>query len=179
MPASLHNLVQTGFADAMTYDAHRPSYPLKSVNLMLDKLEILDAPGARILEIGAGTGKLTEQLVGQEKNYDILAVEPHAPMRAVLERKSLPGVKAVDAPAANLSGVEDAWADALVVAQVSLNASIKYHRINCSSRIGFSLVCNTPFRALRQDHMPNPIGSPTSKRFRKSIASSSRMGSLR
>ena len=123
MSTDLHNLVQSGFADAMTYDTHRPSYPLESVNLMLDKLGILNAPGARILEIGAGTGKLTEQLVGYGESYDILAVEPHAPMRAVLEQKSLPGVRVVDATAANLGGVDDAWADAVVVAQVSLNAS--------------------------------------------------------
>lgn len=124
MSTSLHNLVQSGFADATTYDTHRPSYPLESVDLMLNNLGILDAPGARILEIGAGTGKLTEQLVGQEKSYNILAVEPHGPMRTVLERKSLPGVKVVDATAANLGGVENAWADAVVIAQVSSKASI-------------------------------------------------------
>lgn len=110
---------------------------------MLTKLGTLNVPGARILEIGAGTGKLTEQLVGQDRRYDIIAIEPYVPMRKVLESKSLPGVKAVDGTATKLEGIEDGWADAVVIAQVSLKSSIKYHVMSYSLPIGFPLVSNT------------------------------------
>ena len=119
MTAGLTRLVESGFANAMTYDTYRPSYPADCVNKMLDKLHILDLPKARILEIGAGTGKLTEQLVAREKSYEIIAVEPHAHMRQVLNDKALPGVKVLNGTAANLEEIEAGWADAIVVAQVS------------------------------------------------------------
>ena len=116
--SSLHRLVQDGFASAMTYDAYRPSYPVELVNKMLDKIGVSNAPQARILEIGAGTGKLTEQLVNHERSFEIIAVEPHFHMRQLLDSKQLAGVKVLNCTAANLEGVEQGWADAVVVAQV-------------------------------------------------------------
>lgn len=124
MSAALGHLVESGFANAITYDAHRPSYPAESLNKMLEEMKILDVAAARILEIGAGTGKLTEQLVAHERSYEIIAVEPHAQMRRVLNAKALPGVKVLNATAANLEGIEEAWADGVVVAQVSLDSQI-------------------------------------------------------
>lgn len=44
---------------------------------MLEKMKILEVPAARILEIGAGTGKLTEQLVAHEWSYDISVTRRH------------------------------------------------------------------------------------------------------
>ena len=118
MSDGLGHLVEEGFADALTYDTYRPYYPVDSLKQMLEKLKIIDVAGARILDIGAGTGKLTEQLVNHDRSYDIIAVEPHIPMRQVLESKALKGVKIVDGTAANLEGIEEDWADAVVVAQV-------------------------------------------------------------
>jgi len=46
-----------------------------------------------------------------------VAVEPHADMRAVLEKRNLSGVKVVDGTAEDVP-VEDGWADAVFVAQV-------------------------------------------------------------
>ena len=46
-----------------------------------------------------------------------MAVEPHADMRAVLEKRNLSGVKVVDGTAEDVP-VEDGWADAVFVAQV-------------------------------------------------------------
>lgn len=118
------DLIESGFTNAMTYDTHRPSYPAESVNKMLEEMKILDVPAARILEIGAGTGKLTEQLVAHERSYEIIAVEPHVHMRQVLDAKALPGVKVLNGTATNLEGIEEAWADCVVVAQVSLDRRI-------------------------------------------------------
>lgn len=108
MSAALGHLVESGFANAMTYDTHRPSYPAESVSKMLEKMKILDVPAARILEIGAGTGKLTEQLVAHKRSYELIAVEPHVQMRKVLDAKALPGVKVLNGTAANLEGIEEA-----------------------------------------------------------------------
>lgn len=119
-----HQDVESGFADAITYNTHRPSYPAESVNRMLEKMKILEVPAARILEIGVGTGKLTEQLVAHERSYKLIAVELHVQMRKVLHAKALPGGKVLNGMAGNLEGIEEAWADGVVVAQISLDSRI-------------------------------------------------------
>lgn len=118
MDNALGHLVENGFADAMTYDTYRPYYPADSVNRMLEELKIVDVAEARILDLGAGTGKLTEQLLLHDRSYEVIAVEPHMHMRQVLEKKALKGVRIVNGTAANLGGIEEDWADAVVVAQV-------------------------------------------------------------
>ena len=118
MDNSLGHQVEKGFANAKTYDTYRPYYPADSVNRMLENLKIIDVAEARILDLGAGTGKLTEQLVNHDRSYEIIAVEPHMHMRQVLESKALKGVKILNGTAANLEGIVDDWADAVVVAQV-------------------------------------------------------------
>ena len=50
------------------------------------------AAGSRVLDLAAGTGKLTRQLLARD--LDVVAVEPGGEMRAVLERE-LPGVEAL------------------------------------------------------------------------------------
>ena len=118
MDNSLGHLVEKGFANAKTYDTYRPYYPADSVNRMLEKLKIIDVAEARVVDIGAGTGKLTEQLVNHDRSYEIIAVEPHTHMRQILEGKAFKGVKILNGTASNLEGIEDDWADAVVVAQV-------------------------------------------------------------
>jgi SAM-dependent methyltransferase len=70
-----------GVADE--YEQTRPTYP----PALLDALP-LDADAA-VLDLGAGTGKLTRVLA--ERYRDVTAVEPLANMRAMLERV-VPGV---------------------------------------------------------------------------------------
>ena len=43
----------------------------------LDHLQISGVKRARIVDLGAGSGKFTELLVGRDEDFDILAVEPH------------------------------------------------------------------------------------------------------
>lgn len=107
-----------GFKNAAHYDQHRPSYPPEAVEKLLANLKVAGNPKARIVELAAGTGKFTELLAARKEQFEIMAVEPHNEMRATLESKNIPGVKVVPGDNANIP-VEDGWADALIVAQVS------------------------------------------------------------
>ncbi|WP_139980150.1 class I SAM-dependent methyltransferase [Nocardioides litoris] len=96
-----------GVADA--YDRGRPSYPDDAVAWLVGDLPA----GAQVLELGAGTGKLTERLVAL--GHDVHASEPDEAMLAVLRRR-LPDV------ATSLTGAEeiplpDASVDVVVAAQ--------------------------------------------------------------
>lgn len=111
----------TSFSKSTAYDTHRPSYPLDAVQQLLEHLRVANVPGVRILDVGAGTGKLTEQLATRPEEYDIIAVEPHPDMRRVLAEKNLPRVQVRDGLADALplteEEVKEGW-DAVVVAQV-------------------------------------------------------------
>ena len=116
--SSLHQAAAAGFKDAQAYDAYRPSYPAEAVDKFLKRLGIADDAHANIVEIAAGTGKFTELLARRHEGYDVIAVEPHGPMREQLVAKHLEGVKVFDGLAAKLP-VEDEWGDACIAAQVS------------------------------------------------------------
>jgi len=73
-------------------DTHRPTYPANAVTSLLTHLNLNSFPNAKILELGAGTGKFTELLANRAEKYEILAIEPHREMREVLEGKKLEGV---------------------------------------------------------------------------------------
>jgi SAM-dependent methyltransferase len=79
-----------GFARATdAYERGRPSYPSGAGERLERELHL--GPGRVVLDLAAGTGKLTALLVGT--GAAVVAVEPLAEMRAVLER-ALPGVPA-------------------------------------------------------------------------------------
>ncbi|KAL8304283.1 hypothetical protein RB597_004480 [Gaeumannomyces tritici] len=105
-----------GFKDGKAYDAHRPSYLPEAVQALVEKLKVAGKPGARIIEVGSGTGKFTEVLARRPENFEIVAIEPLDSMRKQLEDKNLDGVKVLDGQA-TLLPVEGAWGDACIVAQ--------------------------------------------------------------
>jgi SAM-dependent methyltransferase len=72
---------------AAAYAEHRPDYARTAVHWALDR-----APGRRVLDLGAGTGKLTATLV--ELGVEVTAVEPDAAMAAEL-RRAVPTVRAL------------------------------------------------------------------------------------
>ncbi|KAL2881535.1 hypothetical protein SGCOL_003102 [Colletotrichum sp. CLE4] len=115
-PTTLHQGASKGFADAATYDAYRPSYPPEATQRFLEHLRLADVPHAKILDLAAGTGKMTEVLAARHEGFEIVAVEPHEGMRAELERKGLRGVDVRDGFAARLPLGEE-WGDGAVVAQ--------------------------------------------------------------
>jgi ubiquinone/menaquinone biosynthesis C-methylase UbiE len=93
-------------ADA--YQRARPSYPPAAVDWVL-----VGAPGRRVVDLAAGTGKLTGVLVSA--GAEVVAVEPLANMRAELER-ALPSVRALDGAAERIP-LPDGSADAVFVGQ--------------------------------------------------------------
>lgn len=78
----------SSFGSAATaYAAHRPDYAVDAVRWAL-----ATAPGSRVLDLGAGTGKLTSTLL--DIGADVTAVEPDPAMLAEL-RGALPAVPAL------------------------------------------------------------------------------------
>ncbi|MFI5531985.1 class I SAM-dependent methyltransferase [Kitasatospora sp. NPDC051853] len=74
-------------AAAVAYAEHRPDYARAAVRWALAA-----APGSRVLDLGAGTGKLTAVLLAA--GVEVVAVEPDPAMLAEL-RRGLPQVRAL------------------------------------------------------------------------------------
>ncbi len=97
-------------AVARAYDDHRPGYPDAAVDLALAGA----GPGpVRVLDLGAGTGKLTRTLLA--RGLDVVAVEPDAAMLAVL-RERTPGADARTGSAERIP-LPDGDVDAVLVGQ--------------------------------------------------------------
>jgi SAM-dependent methyltransferase len=92
-------------AAAAAYAEHRPDYARAAVQWVLDA-----APGARVLDLGAGTGKLTATLLAV--GADVTSVEPDPEMLAEL-RKALPHVESHPGTAEAIP-LPDASVDAVV-----------------------------------------------------------------
>jgi SAM-dependent methyltransferase len=105
-------LGRAGFeTGAETYERARPEYPPEAVAHLEATTGI--AIGSRVLDLAAGTGKLTRQL--RADGADCLAIEPSASMREVFQR-AVPGV-AVSGGTAELIPVATETMDTVVVAQ--------------------------------------------------------------
>lgn len=92
-------------AAAVEYAEHRPDYAQAAVCWALEA-----APGRRVLDLGAGTGKLTATLVAL--GADVIAVEPDPAMLAEL-RRALPAVRALRGSAEAIP-LPDASVDAVL-----------------------------------------------------------------
>lgn len=117
-PFRIPEAAKEGFSDGGVYDVYRATYPRAVVDSFLDKIKVKGRGRARIVEVGAGTGKFTERLVERPEKYEVVAVEPLAGMRAQLADKELGAgrVKLVDGHAGGIP-LEEGWGDAAVVAQ--------------------------------------------------------------
>ena len=99
-------------AAAAAYAEHRPDYPPDAVRWCVAPLG-RDIAGLRVLDLGAGTGKLTALLA--RLGADVTAMEPDAAMLAEL-RRLLPSVRALGAPAEAIP-LPDGSVDAVLCAQ--------------------------------------------------------------
>jgi ubiquinone/menaquinone biosynthesis C-methylase UbiE len=77
--ATRQRLASSGFNQGAIYDAGRPSYTRDAVDYLIRTLDLRES--RRVVEIGAGTGKFTEQLL--DCGVEIVAVDPSDDMRQV------------------------------------------------------------------------------------------------
>jgi SAM-dependent methyltransferase len=82
---------------AADYERHRPDYPEEALRWAAERLGL--GPGARVLDLGAGTGKLTRGLVGL--GLEVVAVEPGVPMLEQL-RAAVPEAEAHEGSAESI-----------------------------------------------------------------------------
>lgn len=108
----VHHAAAEGFAaGARAYEAGRPGYPPAAVSWLARELRV--GPGHRVLDLAAGTGKLTGALVAT--GADVVAVEPVAEMRQLLGQR-VPGAEVLDGTAESIP-LGGGSVDAVTVAQ--------------------------------------------------------------
>jgi ubiquinone/menaquinone biosynthesis C-methylase UbiE len=103
----------TGFAgDSVdAYERARPAYPDEAIDHLIREFGLTNA--STVLDLAAGTGKLTRSLVPRVGR--VIAVEPSPAMRGELQRQ-VPEAEARDGTAEAIP-LEDATVDAVFVAQ--------------------------------------------------------------
>jgi SAM-dependent methyltransferase len=92
---------------AAAYERGRPEYPEAIIDWLL-----ADGPST-VVDLGAGTGKLTRGLVGRVET--VVAVEPDRVMRAAFSER-LPGTSVVTGTAEDIP-LRDGYADVIVAGQ--------------------------------------------------------------
>jgi SAM-dependent methyltransferase len=108
----INEVAARGFgSSAQLYERARPSYAPEAVAWVCGRLRI--GPGRTVLDLAAGTGKLTRDLV--PTGAAVIAVEPLDEMRAELERV-VPGARALAGTAEEMP-LTDGSVDAVVCAQ--------------------------------------------------------------
>jgi rod shape-determining protein MreD len=90
----LHPRAQAFATAASGYERARPAFPAAAVDWLCEHLEI--GPATRVLDLAAGTGRLTRPLF--ERTRQIVAVEPMPEMRDVLGA-TLPEIEVLDGTA--------------------------------------------------------------------------------
>lgn len=126
---TIHPAALEGFSrEAGAYERGRPEYPPALHDWLRDAVGV--QAGARVADVGAGTGKFTRLLA--QSGAEVVAIEPVAAMRDTLAA-ALPGVQALDGSAEALP-LEAASLDALLCGQAfhwfaSTDALREFHRV--------------------------------------------------
>lgn len=103
------------FSDRVeNYEKYRPTYPAEALGLL--EAECGLAPGAKVADVGSGTGISTGLLL--DRGATVFAVEPNAEMRAVAEAKfgGREGFVSVPSPAES-TGLDPRSIDLVTAAQ--------------------------------------------------------------
>ena len=108
---AVHEVAARGFRSADAYERARPEYPEPAVAALVAALSV--RRGATVVDLGAGTGKLTRSLV--PTGARLVGIEPLAGMRTELAR-AVPAARVVAGTAGALPLAGDV-ADAVVAAQ--------------------------------------------------------------
>jgi SAM-dependent methyltransferase len=105
---TIHPSAAVGFASAADiYERARPSYPQDAIDWLVAQTAL--GPGRTVVDLGAGTGKLTRLLL--PTGARVVAVEPIAEMRAHID-----GAEVLDGTAEAIP-LADGSADIVTVAQ--------------------------------------------------------------
>ena len=138
----VHAAASAGFERAAdAYERGRPHYPDAAIEWLWNALEL--SPSATVVDVGAGTGRLTAALVA--RGAQVVAVEPVAAMRELLAA-AVPGARPEPGTAEQLPAT-DGSAGAVVAAQAfhwfATEASLsEFHRVlGPGGRLG--LIWNT------------------------------------
>lgn len=111
-PMNIHHFAAQGFSSAaIAYERGRPGYPRRAMEILVDSLRL--GPGVSVIELGAGTGKMTRLLT--PTGARVLALEPVEEMRRKLS-EAAPGAAILDGVAEAIP-LQDAAAEAAVAAQ--------------------------------------------------------------
>ena len=130
----LHDYVSRGFGSATElYERIRPDYPEAAVGLLVRELGI--ARGRVVVDVGAGTGKLTRMLA--RTGATVIGVEPLAEMREQLA-ENVPLAVPFEGTAEHMA-LRDGSADAVTVAQAfhwfdGDRALAEFHRVLAPGR---------------------------------------------
>jgi MOSC domain-containing protein YiiM/SAM-dependent methyltransferase len=129
MHEPVHSLAARGFGSAAdAYERGRPGYPADAVAAIAERLGL--EPGRTVLDLAAGTGKMTRALLATGAR--VIALEPVDAMRAKLAATA-PGAEAVDGTAEALP-VANRSVDGVVAAQAfhwfdAVRALSEVHRV--------------------------------------------------
>jgi SAM-dependent methyltransferase len=132
--AGVHEKATAFEGAAAVYEQARPGYPPEAVRWLTEALGL--RPGRRVVDLAAGTGKLTRDLV--PSGAQVVAVEPVAGMRrtlaATISTAAGGPAVAVVAAVAQALPVGDGLVDAVTVAQgfhwfATVEAVTELHRV--------------------------------------------------
>ncbi|KAJ7705358.1 S-adenosyl-L-methionine-dependent methyltransferase [Mycena rosella] len=120
MAASVDPIAQVGFAKGTNelYNKARPEYQPEALSHL--RRAIASSGPLNVLEIGAGTGLFTRSLLAHPEwaaVHALRAVEPSEGMREVFAKYTTDPRVVVSEGTFNATGVEDGWADLIVIAQ--------------------------------------------------------------
>ncbi|KDQ18474.1 hypothetical protein BOTBODRAFT_28848 [Botryobasidium botryosum FD-172 SS1] len=119
--STIHKVARSGYTWGTNdlYDRARPSYPSQALTTLHASLP--ESSELKILEIGSGTGKFTRALLAHsslgQSVAELRAVEPVDAMREAFEKGVKDGRVTCGEGTFEKTGLEDGWADLVVVAQ--------------------------------------------------------------